>query len=103
MATPKESMALLDYFTKSYTLKYGIRPQINRSIEKWAARDLVDSYGMEDCKRGVDWMFKVSRKHDWKTYTRICGDLITESKSAEKDKATRAKNRALAIAWRDED
>jgi hypothetical protein len=103
VATPKESMALLDYFTRSYMLKFEQRPLINRNIEKWAARDLLDSYGMDDCKRAVDWMFRVSRKHDWKTYVRICGDLITESKSAEKDKVKRAKDRAIAIAWRDGD
>lgn len=100
MATLKQATALMDLFQEYYIQKYSMTPMINRVNEKWTARDLITSFGVDDCNRAVKWYFKVSPKHDWKVFARICGDLITNAKAAQVDEYNRSLSRKLADEWR---
>lgn len=95
-ATPKQSSDLMTFFTQNCPKA----PRFNRAVEKWAARDLIDSYGFDTCKQAVLWYAKVSTRQDWKHFLRIADDCVTESNLYKDDVAQRRKFRAIANEWR---
>jgi hypothetical protein len=97
----KQASELISLFREEYKQHTGHLPLLNIAKEKWAARDLVQSFGIEDCKRAVQWYFKSSKRYDWKTFTYIADQCVSESKSVEEDIAKRRKFRKIAKEWRD--
>jgi hypothetical protein len=97
----KESKELLDYFKWNYKDKVGSPPIINIYKDKWAAKDLIESFGLPDCKDGILWYFKVSKRYEWKHFVGIADQCITASKSAKKDSENRKKLKSVANEWRD--
>lgn len=97
----KQASELISFFKQEYVKHTGHSPVLNIVKEKWAARDLIESFGLEDCKRAVEWYFRVNKRYDWKTFTYIVDICITESKSVENDAIKRRKYRSIAQEWRD--
>jgi len=97
----KQASELLTLYREEYKKHTGHGPLLNIAKEKWAARDLIVSFGLEDCKRALSWYFKVNKRYDWKTFTYIADQCISESKSVEDDSLKRKKYRAIAKEWRD--
>lgn len=95
-ATPAQGKALMDHFTKSCPTA----PKFNRAVAKWAARELIDSYDLDTCKRAVLWYAKVSPRPDWNNFVRVADDCVTEMSLYEKDVVNRRKFRAIANEWR---
>lgn len=74
--------------------------RFNRAKAKWDARQLVQSYGLDDCKEAVLWYVKVSQNRDWRQFVFNCGDYISEARSVERDAERRRMNRRIANQWR---
>ena len=51
----KLSYALLNYYTKLYTDKYGRKPVVNIYKEKWAMNDVIESVGYDRAKELLDY------------------------------------------------
>lgn len=98
--TIKQATELMNYYTQVHRQHSSAPPMFNRAVEKWAARELIESFGLEKCMEAVDWYFKVNKRPDWKGYVRSCGDCITESGLVHADTEKRRSNRAVALEWR---
>ena len=99
-----ESMArrlLMNYFKKKYEFKYrGNRPfLINRNIEKWAANDLLDSYGMDACKQIIDRYFVVNSTPEWNNFTYNAQKVYDTMLAEEADKKQRKIMQKQAEEW----
>lgn len=94
---------IIEYFSDAYQLKYGFKPKINRNTAKWAARDIVESFGIEDCRNAVDWYFKVKDAgHDWSWYANNTEKLIVARSQKIQDDMSRMVAREKARAWLNE-
>jgi len=92
--------SLISYFSSSYKSHYGSIPLINKNTAKWAARDIIDSFGFDECKDAVDWYFYVKETgHDWNWYVSNVEKLIAARKDKEIDDRIRRINRQKAKAW----
>ena len=60
MAKKQPKYAVLDYWKDSVYNAYGFYPQMNRNTEQWAARDLIDSYGMSTVLELIDYYISIS-------------------------------------------
>jgi hypothetical protein len=98
--TIKQANELLTFYVDQYKAQFGKPPFLNKAVAKWAARDLIDSFGLDQCKQAVRWYFKVSKRHEWNHFVNVAGSCITESTSVENDKIKRAENRRIANEWR---
>jgi len=96
----KQANELLAHYRDSYKKSTGTSPLLNIAKEKWAARELIESFGLDQCLDALDWYFKVNRKYDWKTFVYVCEQCISESKSVARDKELRKKYRVIANEWR---
>lgn len=94
--TPKQGTDLMNNFIKACPNA----PKFNRAVEKWAARELIESYGVDKCNQAVLWYAKVSPRHEWRHFVRIIDSCITESEITYKDITTRRSHRAIANEWR---
>jgi hypothetical protein len=91
---------IMDYFSTSYESRYGSKPLINRNTAKWASRDIVESFGVDDCKKAIDWYFQVKDTgHDWLWYANNIEKLIAARKLKEEDDKARKVAREKARAW----
>lgn len=96
----KEGKQLIDYYVQSYELRYNKKPLINRNTAKWAARDIVESFGLDSCKRAVSWYFYVKDSgHDWSWYANNVEKLILAYTAKDKDDNDRKANRLRARVW----
>jgi hypothetical protein len=96
MTVAQQGSQLMTLFAKSCPNA----PRFNRAIAKWAARDLIESYGFDDCAVAVAWYARVAKLPDWDSFVRSAGDCIRESNNAERDLSIRKKNLKLANEWR---
>ena len=52
---------------------------MNRNTEQWAARDLVDSYGMSTVLELIDYYISICpTTPKWDTFKWKCDDLLTK-------------------------
>ena len=92
MADAKSRRDFMDYFKRKYEVRWGPRRPflINRNVEKWAANDLIDSYGNEGCRKLVDRYFKVSERPEWKSFTynaqKVYDAMLTEEADEKRRK-----------------
>lgn len=98
--TPRQrAMQLLNDFLGMYRLRHGQTTVLNKNVAKWAAMDLIDSFGYDECKRGMEYYFAISTKHSWNYYAKNCGLLIGNLHAAEKDKHDRMVALERAKRW----
>lgn len=91
---------IINYFSNAYEEKYQSKPKINRNTAKWAARDIVESFGIDDCCRAVDWYFYVKDTgHDWVWYANNVEKLIAARNEKIKDDEARRVARERARVW----
>lgn len=96
----KEGNELITYFNAKYLERYNSRPIINKNTAKWAARDLIDSFGIDTCLLAIDWYFYVkSEGHSWNWFTNNMEKLVVARLEKSKDDEQRKVNRARARAW----
>ena len=95
-ATPKQSTELMTYFAKTCPSA----PRFNRATAKWAARDLIDSYGMDTCRKAIQWYGRVNRSPDWNGFIRSADACVREMELYNADKEKRRKFRSIADEWR---
>lgn len=95
MADPKQGTALMNAFAQQTNA-----PRFNRAIAKWAARELIDSYGLPDCMTAVAWYSSISSSPTWEDFVRVAGKCVERARQHDADIRRRAKNRALANEWR---
>jgi hypothetical protein len=99
----KQGNSLIGYYISQYEKKNFARPLINKNTAKWAARDIIESFGLEECKQAVDWYFHVKdSSHDWNWYTNNVEKLIAARRDKERDDIIRRENRIRARAWLNE-
>jgi hypothetical protein len=91
---------LINYYVVKYQEVYGSRPIINRNTAKWAARDLVESFGIDECQKCIDWYFYVKDTgHNWNWLASNMESLYNARKTKERDDKERKVNRMRARAW----
>jgi len=91
----KLSYALLNYYTKLYTDKYGRKPVVNIYKEKWAMHDVIDSVGYDRAKELLDYYFRVTNPSHQLTWFFYNFDRLDEMlKKVDEDNVKRAKIRA---------
>ena len=101
MATKKQpKYIVLDSWRETVYTKYGFYPQLNRNTEQWAARDLVDSYGLDTVLDLIEYYVGIaSDTPKWDTFKWKADDILTQKNAEEKDLIERAENRRKARAW----
>jgi hypothetical protein len=100
MTLAQDGTALLKFFESKYRLSVGRPSGMNQAKTKWAARDLIESYGLEQSKQAIEWYFKVSRRLDWTHFVSIADQCVKEMHLAEIDSDKRRRNRTIANEWR---
>lgn len=99
----KQGNSLIGYFVSSYQKNNLTKPLVNRNTAKWAARDIIESFGYDECKRAIDWYFYVKDSgHDWNWYANNVEKLISARHENEEDAKIRRENRKRARAWLNE-
>lgn len=96
----KQSAQLINEFAARYEKVTGRKPLINRIKEKWAARDMIESFGYDQCIVAMDWFFKVSSNLDWSIFSRSADTYLVAAKDSLKDLEHRKKARQIANEWR---
>jgi hypothetical protein len=96
----KRATQLIDEFVARYEKVTGKKPLINRIKEKWAARDMIDSFGYDECIAAMNWYFKVSSSPDWIVFSRSADTYLTGFNNASREAKERAKARQIANEWR---
>ena len=100
MANKQPKYAVLDYWKDSVYNAYGFYPQMNRNTEQWAARDIIDSYGMPTVLELIDYYISITpTTPKWETFKYKCNDLLTKKLEIEEDLRLREENRKKAKAW----
>ena len=61
MANEKQPYVLIGLYESLYQERYGKKPRVNKSREKWAMQDVIDSVGFERAKELVVYYFKTSK------------------------------------------
>jgi hypothetical protein len=96
----KQGNDLINYFISKYQSVYQDKPIINKNTAKWAARDLVDSFGNDNCIKAVDWYFYVKdSNHSWNWFTGNMEKLHIARIEKERDDMQRKVSRQRARAW----
>jgi hypothetical protein len=91
----KFSHALLNYYIKLYTDKYGRKPVVNIYKEKWAMADVIESIGYDRAKELLDYYFTVTNPSHQLTWFFYNFDRLDDMlNKTEQDKERRAKIRA---------
>ena len=93
------AFSLISEYQKRYREKYGVTPEINKFKEKWAAQDLLDSFGLDRCVIALDTQFDCEVPHTWIYFARNCDKLLEHVDAVEKDLEERRRARELAKAW----
>ena len=92
--------AIINYYISKYKQAHDQKPMINKNTAKWAARDIVDSFGFAECKNAIDWYFSVKETgHDWIWYTNNVEKLIIARRDKEQDDYNRKIGRMKARQW----
>ena len=100
MAKKQPKYAVLDYWKDSVYNAYGFYPQMNRNTEQWAARDLVDSYGLPTVLELIEYYISIAEDTPkWDTFKYKADLLLDRKKMEEEDKLVRAENRRKAKEW----
>lgn len=96
----KKGHELINYYHSLYVSHYNTTPLINKSTAKWAARDIIDSFGFDECVKAADWYFAVKDSgHDWNWYCNNVERLIVARRDKEKDDEQRRIGRKKAKEW----
>ena len=64
MAKQQPKYKVLDVWRDSVYNKHGFYPQMNRNTEQWAARDLIDSYGLPTVLELIEYYEKLKNLDD---------------------------------------
>ena len=100
MAKKQPKYAVLDYWKDAVYNAYGFYPQMNRNTEQWAARDLIDSYGMSTVLELIDYYISITpTTPKWDIFKYRCNDLLTKKLEIEEDLKQREENRKKAKEW----
>ena len=100
MATKQPKYKVLDVWRESVYNKHGFYPQMNRNIEQWAARDLVDSYTLPVVLDLMEYYIAIAEDTPkWETFKRKADILLDRKRMEEEDKEIRAENRRKAKEW----
>ena len=100
MAKQQPKYAVLDKWRETVYNRHGFYPQMNRNTEQWAARDLVDSYGLPTVLELIEYYIEIAEDTPkWDTF-KYKADLLLDRKTMEEeDKIVRAENRRKAKVW----
>lgn len=96
----KQGGELLTFWRSEYKKKTGSAAMLNTAKEKWAARDLVESFGLDKCKEAVVWYMRINKRPEWNTFLYTATSVISEMESVKNDKTKRAAYRRVANEWR---
>ena len=100
MATKQPKYKVLDIWRESVYNKHGFYPQMNRNIEQWAARDLVDSYTLPVVLDLMKYYIEIAEDTPkWETFKRKADVLLSRKTMEEEDAKVRAENRRKAKKW----
>lgn len=103
MATPQESNKLMSLFNAKYKQTFGKTYRLNRNTAKWAARDIIDSFGYDDCAAGMEWAFRVRLdEFTWEWFAGNIDRLLAAKQIAERDEQARVDRRKRAKEWLNE-
>ena len=90
----KLSYALITYYTKLYTDKYGRKPVVNIYKEKWAMNDVIESVGYDRAKELLEYYFRVTNPSHQLTWFFYNFDRLDDMlRKQEEDIAKRARIR----------
>ena len=99
MAERRLRMALLSRYTKLHTNRYSEKPSLNLNVEQWAADMLIESYGLEQCYKLLDYYFEAAETPSWKFFANYADRVVDSIERVEQDKKERAEMRKRARAW----
>jgi hypothetical protein len=96
--TPKQGTELMTYFAKLTGTRF------NRATAKWAARELIESYGLDTCRQAVLWYTKTAKQAkrvpDWNHFVRVADECVKASEAYYRDIEHRKELKASANEWR---
>ena len=101
--TPRQlALQLITAFGTAYKQKHAAPIAINRNTAKWAAMDIIDSFGYAECMRALEYYFAVADRHSWQYYVNNCGAFLEKADAIAKDKADRRIAQERAKRWLNE-
>lgn len=96
--TPRQGTELMTFFAKTTGARF------NRATAKWAAREMIESFGVQSCRDAVLWYDKTCRQSgkpaEWNTFVRVAEECIKASEAYTKDVEHRRELRQSANEWR---
>lgn len=98
-ADTKQPYAVISRYKALYKSATGRTAELNVFKEKWAAADLIESFGYERVILALEYMFQVSDKVSWTYFTRNCEKILRYYDEVQADLADRMIARKLAKEW----
>lgn len=95
----KLQYALISKYEAAYKKKFGKPIMLNKHKEKWAADDIIESYGYDRAVFAIEYMFEVGQKTSWQYFVRNCGVILNYYDEVQKDIEERAERMKLAREW----
>jgi hypothetical protein len=92
-------MALLSRYSKYHTVRYESKPSLNLNVEQWASDALVESYGLSECYKILEYYFSVSENPSWNYFAYNAEKILQAKKDKKKDDEERFYRRKLAKEW----
>lgn len=105
MTTDKAKLAyiLLNNYAKLYESKYGIKPNLNKYKEKWAAVSLIDDYTFDQVDRVLTYYFTLKKEgHPLMWFYNNFDMLIKTLNENDRDKKIRLELRKETARLREE-
>lgn len=100
MTKPQQSNDLMNLYAKEYEKSTGSKLRLNRNTAKWAARDIIDSFGYDECINAVNWYFSVKDSgYDWNWFVNNTEKLLEARQDYNDDLEFRKQMRQKAKEW----
>lgn len=99
MTVEKQNYAIISKYQSLYKTKAGQSYSINKFKEKWAAQDLIDSYGYDRVLLAMNYMFEVGTKVSWPYFVKNCGTILNYYDGVQRDIAERQERARIMEEW----
>jgi len=99
MVSNKEIHGLIGYYEKTMQAYGNGVEKVNRYKAKWAATDLIESYGYDVVKMMIDYYGKHSQVISWDHFAKNSDKVYANMIREEEDIVHRNVQKEIAIQW----
>ena len=99
MVSNKEIHGLIGYYEKTMQAYGNGSEKVNRYKAKWAATDLIESYGYDMVKSMIDYYGKHSQVTSWDHFAKSSDKVYSNMMAERQDVLHRDEQKKIAIQW----